>query len=305
MIATSEASCTGYGGNAALTVCPARRSGTVSFSLTKRAALADSPHLSGDGASPCCAATGPSRFFRDIFATFEINDDRKISHCRRTRGVVSQLGTRVAKLVSTLLRYAQPVTEQKPNTPAGMTLGYARETPGTHPLAPQIDLLSDAGVDPARIYTDAADRSRVTDRRAGLSALLDYARAGDTTVVVGIDRLGRSVGEVMAIARELAVRRVGLRSLREGIDTDDPAGAMIVGLLASLAELDEKDPPPRQLRTGRTGPAVGRPRALDDEQVARAEQMRAAGESVPRIAQALGVSRATLYRSLAERRSLR
>ncbi|GAB86549.1 recombinase family protein [Gordonia rubripertincta] len=191
-----------------------------------------------------------------------------------------------------------------------MSLGYARETPGAHALGPQIDALTEAGVDPGRIYTDAADRAQPADRRAGMVALLDYARAGDTTVVVGIDRLGRNIREVMAITRELAKRRIGLRSLREGIDTDDPTGAMVVGVLASLAELDDPSPALTSARplttTHRRSPStVGRPRVLDDEQVLRAEQMRAAGESVPRIAQTLGVSRATLYRTLAERRTVR
>ncbi|WP_431840271.1 recombinase family protein [Gordonia hongkongensis] len=189
-----------------------------------------------------------------------------------------------------------------------MALGYARDSPGAHALAPQIDALTDAGVDPARIYTDASDRSASAGRRPGMAALLDYARAGDTTVVVGIDRLGRDIREVMEIANQMAGRRIGLRSLREGIDTADPAGAMIVAVLASLAELD--DAPARSDRsTARTlrgsTSAIGRPRALDSDQVARAEQMRAQGVSVPRIAQELGVSRATLYRTLAERRSVR
>ncbi|MFE0752013.1 recombinase family protein [Gordonia sp. NPDC058843] len=189
-----------------------------------------------------------------------------------------------------------------------MALGYARDTPGAHALAPQIDALTDAGVDPGRIYTDATDRSTPTGHRPGMSALLDYARAGDTTVVVGIDRLGRTVREVMDIANQMTGRRIGLRSLREGIDTADPAGAMIVSVLASLAELDDTTAPtdrstPRTLRGSAS--AIGRPRALDAEQVARAEQMRARGVSVPKIAQELGVSRATLYRTLAERRSVR
>lgn len=188
-----------------------------------------------------------------------------------------------------------------------MLLGYARETPETHALAPQIDALHDAGVDPSRIYTDAAERSPAAER-PGLSALLDYARSGDTTVVVGIDRLGRSVPELLDTVKELTGRRVGLRSLREGIDTEESAGAMIVGVLASLADVEQGSPVPERSRaaTGRRRThGVGRPRALDPEQVARAEQLRAAGESVPQIAAALGVSRATLYRSLAERRSVR
>lgn len=196
-------------------------------------------------------------------------------------------------------------------TGAGMALGYARETAGMHPLSPQIDALTGAGVDPARIYTDAADNPESvssTPPRQGLTALLDYARPGDTTVVVGIDRLGRNAPEVLATARELSGRRIGLRSLREGLDTDDPAGAMIVGVLASLAELDAEIEGQRRStarpRTDSTS-TVGRPRALDDDQIDVAERMRAAGQPVPSIAAALGVSRATLYRTLAERRSVR
>lgn len=210
--------------------------------------------------------------------------------------------------VSILLRYAVAVTADA-TQPSGMALGYARDSPGAHALAPQIDALTDAGVDPARIYTDATDRSAPAGQRPGMAALLDYARAGDTTVVVGIDRLGRNVREVMEVANQMAGRRIGLRSLREGIDTADPAGAMVVAVLASLAELDDDAPrrsdrsTPRTLR-GSTS-AIGRPRALDADQVVRAEQMRAQGVSVPRIAQELGVSRATLYRTLAERRSVR
>lgn len=191
-----------------------------------------------------------------------------------------------------------------------MALGYARETAGMHPLSPQIDALTEAGVDPARIYTDAADPESVSSAppRQGLTALLDYARPGDTTVVVGIDRLGRNAPEVLATARELSGRRIGLRSLREGLDTDDPAGAMIVGVLASLAELDAEIEGQRRStavpRTDATS-TVGRPRALDDDQIDVAERMRAAGQPVPSIAAALGVSRATLYRTLAERRSVR
>ncbi|WP_040510982.1 recombinase family protein [Gordonia soli] len=190
-----------------------------------------------------------------------------------------------------------------------MALGYAREGVGTDTLAPQIDSLTEVGVAPNRIYTDVFDDGPPPDQRPGMTALLDYARPGDTAVVTGIDRLGRTVDEVMAAAREFADRRIGLRSLREGIDTDDPGGAMIVAVLASLGELDDerrrrRRPRHSGSRVRSASSHIGRPRALDPEQIEQARRMRAAGDPVPAIARALGVSRATLYRTLAEGRSV-
>ncbi|MED5801939.1 recombinase family protein [Gordonia sp. Z-3] len=187
-----------------------------------------------------------------------------------------------------------------------MLLGYARAGARAHTLESQIDALTDAGVEPARIYTDVLVTIARMRQRPGFAALLDYARPGDTTVVVGIDRLGRTATEVAATARDLTQRQIGLRSLREGLDTDDPAGAMIVAVLASLAELDEglgTERPAFGATQRHRGSSVGRPRALGDDQIAIAERMRAEGQPVPAIAAALGVSRATLYRTLAERRS--
>ncbi len=190
---------------------------------------------------------------------------------------------------------------------AGYQLGYARtgrESPG---LEAQLDSLAEAGVEPSRIYSDrVTGASSIAAERPGWAALLAYARPGDTTVVVGLDRLGRTVPEVLASARELTVRRVGLRSLREGLNTDDSTGAMVVGVLASLAVLDdEAGGPPRYPRSESASTGVGRPRALDDDGVAAAERLHAQGYPVPEIAAELGVSRATVYRRLASRRSVR
>lgn len=201
------------------------------------------------------------------------------------------------------------VTPEAASVHAGMLLGYARTGSRDHALESQIDTLIDAGVEPARIYSDKVSRISIV-RRPGLTALLDYARPGDVAVVVGIDRLGRTTAEVLTTARVLGRRRIGLRSLREGIDTDDPAGAMIVGVLASLAELTEEPGPDRAHTVSGSGltdggSSIGRPRALDDDQVAFALRRRAEGHRVPTIAEELGVSRATLYRTLAERRSVR
>jgi DNA invertase Pin-like site-specific DNA recombinase len=92
--------------------------------------------------------------------------------------------------------------------------------------------------DSTRVYTDKLTDASTKEQRPGLGALLDYARRGDTIVVVGIDRLGRNAAEVMLTIRDLGERGIVLRSLREGIDTSNATGRMIAGVLASLAELE-------------------------------------------------------------------
>jgi len=152
-------------------------------------------------------------------------------------------------------------------------------------------------------YTDKLSGTATRTQRAGLAALLDYAREGDAIVVVGIDRLGRNAAEVMTTIRDLGERGIVLRSLREGIDTSNAAGRMVAGVLASLAELElelgkERRTASRDARRAR-GQSIGRPKALDQTKVALAQRMHASGESASTIASALGVSRATVYRVLA------
>lgn len=188
---------------------------------------------------------------------------------------------------------------------AGQLLGYARVSTDHQSLDAQTDALTAAGVDAARVYADKLTGTSTKEQRPGLAAVLDYARPGDTIVVVGIDRLGRNAAEVMLTIRDLGERGIVLRSLREGIDTSNATGRMIAGVLASLAELElelgrERRTASRAARKARDLP-IGRPKKLTAEQIALAERMRASGEPVPVIAQTLGVSRATLYRTLAEK----
>jgi DNA invertase Pin-like site-specific DNA recombinase len=189
-------------------------------------------------------------------------------------------------------------------TATGTLLGYARVSTGHQSLDAQTDALIAAGVDAARVYSDKLTGTSTKEQRAGLAAVLDYAREGDTIVVVGIDRLGRNAAEVMLTIRDLGERGITLRSLREGIDTSNATGRMIAGVLASLAELElelqrERRAASRAARKARDMP-IGRPKKLDADKAALARRMRKSGEPVPTIAETLDVSRATLYRYLAE-----
>ncbi len=186
----------------------------------------------------------------------------------------------------------------------GAQLGYARVSTGHQSLDQQLDALTAAGVDPKRVYSDKLSGTSTREQRPGLAALLDYARPGDAIVVVGIDRLGRNAAEVMATIRDLGERSIVLRSLREGIDTSNATGRMVAGVLASLAKLElelgrERRTAAREARRAR-GQHIGRPKALDEKKAALAMRMHASGESASTIANALGVSRATVYRVLAE-----
>jgi DNA invertase Pin-like site-specific DNA recombinase len=102
----------------------------------------------------------------------------------------------------------------------------------------------------------------------------------------------------MTTIRELRDREIGLKSLREGIDTSNATGRMVAGVLASLAELElelgrDRRAAAREARRAR-GQHIGRPKALDEKKAALAMRMHASGESASTIARAVGASRASV-----------
>lgn len=188
-----------------------------------------------------------------------------------------------------------------PTKTKGQVIGYARVSTPAQSLDAQTDALRDAGVDPDRIYSDKLSGVLKRAARPGLTALLDYARPGDVIVVAGVDRLGRDASEVMTTVKTLADKGIVIRSLREGINSTTPIGRVIVGILASMAELElELARERREAARKDRGQPIGRPKALDPDKAALARRMRASGEPVPTIASTLGVSRATVYRAIAE-----
>jgi DNA invertase Pin-like site-specific DNA recombinase len=117
------------------------------------------------------------------------------------------------------------------------TLGYATASTAGQNLEGQLAALNAAGVDPRRVFTDKLSDSaeRV---RAGLHAMLSYARSGDTVIVVAIDRLGRSAAEVARTIAELTDRGIRLQALKEGLDTGTSTGRVVASVITSLAKLD-------------------------------------------------------------------
>lgn len=185
-------------------------------------------------------------------------------------------------------------------TLTGHLVGYARVSTGHQTLDAQHDALNAVGVD--RIFDDVMSGTR--SDRPGLTAALDYVREGDTLVVPALDRLGRSLVDTINTLDSLRKRGIYVRALREGIDTSTPAGRMVAGVFASLAELErelihERAAVAREAAKAR-GKQTGRPKKLDTEQVRLARQLRESGESVSTITKTLGISRATLYRVLTD-----
>ncbi len=189
-------------------------------------------------------------------------------------------------------------------TVIGMTaiLGYARVSTTGQDLDAQLTALAAAGVGADRVFTDKLSGSAKT-ARPGLTAMLDYPRAGDTVVVGAIDRLGRSVAEVTRTITELGERRIILRALREGIDTATPTGRAVAAIMATFAELElelcrERRAASRESRRDRQLPAT-KPPKLSPERQRQLRRLAATGEPVRELAEAFGVGRATAYRYLA------
>jgi DNA invertase Pin-like site-specific DNA recombinase len=147
--------------------------------------------------------------------------------------------------------------------------------------------------------------SGARDDRPGLGALLDYVRKGDTVVVWKLDRLGRNTLHILETVRLLTDRGVRLVSTTDGIDSSTSAGRMVIGVLASMAEFERELVKERTAlkreNAQKNGTRFGRQCKVDDaEHIATARRMKADGHTGKDIAKYLGVSRATLYRVLAE-----
>lgn len=180
----------------------------------------------------------------------------------------------------------------------GDVLGYARVSTSDQDVAGQTMRLEHAGA--IRVFTDV--RSGKSLVRPGLTELLAYARKGDTLAVVRLDRLGRSLAELLSVVEQLKGRRVALLSLEEKIDTSSAAGELIFHVFGSIAHFE------RRLIAERTKDGIAAARArgkrsgrqpVDADKVQAALKLVEAGLSPTKAASQLGLGRSTVYREVA------
>ena len=151
-----------------------------------------------------------------------------------------------------------------------MLIGYARVSTQDQKLRLQHDALTDGGCE--KLFREKLSGTSTT--LPAREKLLAFARKGDVVVVWKLDRLGRSLRDLIGVVNSLQDRGVGLRSLQEAIDTTTPAAR-------------------------KRGVAIGRPRALTPEQILMAEAMTAdPAISTRQVAEQFGIHRSTLYRHL-------
>ena len=179
-----------------------------------------------------------------------------------------------------------------------MLIGYARVSTQDQNLELQREALRQAGCQ--KVFEDPVSGTRAA--RPGLTKAQEMLREGDMLVVWKLDRLGRSVKQLVDLAGELQQRGVQFKSLTDAIDTGTPSGRFFFHVMASLAEM-ERDLIVERTRAGlevarQLGRKGGRKPKMTDSKIASARKLLDSGMPPRDVAQNLGVSVPTLYRWL-------
>ena len=177
----------------------------------------------------------------------------------------------------------------------GDILGYARVSTSEQSTSAQTERLKDAGA--IRVFEDVISGKKF--ERPGLASLIDFARAGDSLCVIRLDRLGRSLKELLETVEDLKSRGINLISLEEKLDTSSAAGELVFHVFGAIAHFE------RRLISERTRDGIaaarkrgnhpGRPK-LDEKTVSALQKLVAAGMTPGMAAKQLGIGRSTAYR---------
>lgn len=178
-----------------------------------------------------------------------------------------------------------------------MLFGYARVSTNDQNAGPQVDALKEAGA--KKIFTEKASGGRWD--RPELQRMLDQLREGDIVLVWKLDRLSRSLLDLLRVIAKFDELGVGFRSLTESVDTTTPAGRMLLQMIGAFAEFE------RQMIRERTreglkaakkkGRLAGRPKALNVDQIAEAKKMiESRKKTKAEVARLFGVHPSTVSR---------
>lgn len=176
--------------------------------------------------------------------------------------------------------------------------GYARVSTEDQRLEMQTEALEKFGVD--RIFTDKV--SATAKKRPGLNECLRAMEKGDVLVIYRLDRLARSLRQLLDLLDHLEKRGIGLKSLNDSIDTTTAVGWLVVHVIGAIAEFE------RALISERTvaglasakarGVKVGRKQKATPEKIEKAKGLLRGGMSMPQVAKVVGLSESSLYRDI-------
>ncbi|MBN1546289.1 MAG: recombinase family protein [Syntrophaceae bacterium] len=177
-----------------------------------------------------------------------------------------------------------------------MLVGYVRVSTQDQNLDLQLEALQKAGCE--KIYEDKASGSKA--ERPGLKLALEVLREGDTLVVWKLDRLGRTVKQLVAFVSEFEEQGIHFKSLTDAIDTSTPSGRFFFHIMASLSQM-ERELMLERTRAGLAAARVrgrmgGRKRKMTELKIISAKKLLASGTAPKDVASHLGVSIPTLYR---------
>lgn len=183
-----------------------------------------------------------------------------------------------------------------------MLIGYARVSTEDQNLDLQVDALTKAGCE--RIFEDRL--SGAVAQRPGLAEAISFARKGDTMVVWRLDRLGRSLKNLIEVVGQMEERGIGLKSLKEAIDTTTSAGRLVFQIFGALAEFERnliRERTMAGLAAARArGKQSGRPKKLDEAQVQLLYQLYDERKRpIAEICRLVGIAKPTLYEYLRRR----
>jgi DNA invertase Pin-like site-specific DNA recombinase len=176
-------------------------------------------------------------------------------------------------------------------------VGYARVSTDLQSTDGQIDSLTTAGCE--RVFTEAMSGTRAD--RPQLAEALAFMRSGDVLTVVRLDRLARSMRQLLTTVDSLEAHGMGLRSLHENIDTTSATGRLVLHIFAALGQFEVellKERTRSALAASRArGRIGGRPPVMDQIKVMAAKAMLASGDlTAAEVARQLGCAPSTLYR---------